>query len=93
MAIEAVPLAPSSPFQEWQRAITALRTAEARGDAHPDILRLSAEVIRAHNAMTSGHGQLPSRPGHGGDQKIRECGQQSTGYRPAGDHPATCSNS
>jgi hypothetical protein len=52
MAIETVPLSPSSPFQEWQRAIVALRSAEARGDSHPEILRLSAEVIRAHNAMT-----------------------------------------
>jgi hypothetical protein len=52
MAIKAVPPSPSSPFQEWQRAFAALRSAEARGDAHPKVLRLSAEVIRAHNAMT-----------------------------------------
>jgi hypothetical protein len=54
MAVEAVPLSPSSPFQEWQRALVALRSAEARGDSHPEIVRLSAEVIRAHNAMTVG---------------------------------------
>ena len=52
MAIEAVPLSPSSPFQEWQRAVAALRSAEARGGAHSEILRLSAEVIRARNVMT-----------------------------------------
>jgi hypothetical protein len=62
MAIEAVPLSPSSPFQEWQRAIAALRSAEARGDAHPDILRLSAEVIRARNAMTVDRLQAGWRP-------------------------------
>jgi hypothetical protein len=52
MAIEAIPPSPSLPFQQWQRAIAALRAAEARGDAHSEILRLSAEVIRARNAMT-----------------------------------------
>jgi hypothetical protein len=54
MATDAVPQSPSSPFQEWQRALAALMSAEARGDAHPETLRLSAEVIRAHNAMTLG---------------------------------------
>jgi len=62
MAIEAVPLSPSSPFQEWQRAFAALRSAEARGDAHSEILRLSAEVIRAHNAMTLDRLQAGWRP-------------------------------
>jgi hypothetical protein len=62
MAIEAVPLSPSSPFQEWQRALAALRSAEARGDSHPEILRLSANVIRAHNAMTVGRLEAGWRP-------------------------------
>jgi hypothetical protein len=52
VAIEAISPSPSLPFQEWQRAIAALRAAEARGDAHSEILRLSTEVIRARNAMT-----------------------------------------
>lgn len=52
MAVETFPQSASLPFQAWQRAIAALRAAEARGDAHPEILRLSAEVIRARNAMT-----------------------------------------
>ena len=52
MAIETFPQSSSLPFQEWQRALAALRASEARGDAHPEILRLSAEVIRARNAMT-----------------------------------------
>jgi hypothetical protein len=54
MATDAVPQSPSSPFQEWQRALAALKSAEARGDAHPETLRLSTEVIRARNAMTAG---------------------------------------
>jgi hypothetical protein len=52
MAIEAVPPTPSLPFQEWQRALAVLRAAEARGDSHTEVLRLSAEVIRTRNAMT-----------------------------------------
>jgi hypothetical protein len=51
MAIETSPPSPSSPFQEWQRAVAALRSAEDRGAAHADLVRLSAEVIRARNAM------------------------------------------
>ena len=44
--------AASEPFRAWQRALAALRAAESRGEPHADILRLSAEVIRARNAMT-----------------------------------------
>jgi hypothetical protein len=65
MAIETAPPSPSSPFQEWQRAIVALRSAETRGDSHPEILRLSAEVIRAHNAMTVGRLDAGWRPPEG----------------------------
>jgi hypothetical protein len=64
MAIEAVSLSPSSPFQEWQRALAALRSAESRGESHPEIMRLSADVIRAHNAMTVGRLQAGWRPPH-----------------------------
>ncbi|HEY3923979.1 MAG TPA: hypothetical protein VGL75_05395 [Acidothermaceae bacterium] len=52
MAIDEVTPSPSLPFQEWQRALAALRSAEARGDSHPEILRLSAEVIRTRNELT-----------------------------------------
>lgn len=62
MATEAVPLAPSSPFQESQRALAALRAAEARGDADREILRRSAEVIRARNAMTVDRPRAGWRP-------------------------------
>jgi hypothetical protein len=52
MAIDELSPSPSLPFQEWQRAVAALRSAEARGDSHPEVLRLSAEVIRTRNELT-----------------------------------------
>ncbi|HEY5456787.1 MAG TPA: hypothetical protein VIJ96_15090 [Acidothermaceae bacterium] len=51
MAVDTPPSA-SLPFQQWQRAVAELRSAEARGAPHAEILRLSAEVIRTRNAMT-----------------------------------------
>jgi hypothetical protein len=42
----------SSPFREWQRAIAALKAAELRGEGHAELVRLSADVIRARNAVT-----------------------------------------
>jgi hypothetical protein len=44
--------AASDPFRQWQRATAALRTAEALGADHADIMRLSADVIRTRNALT-----------------------------------------
>ena len=52
----------SDPFRQWQRAVAALKAAEARGDAHADIVRLSAEVIRARNEMTVDRLQAGWRP-------------------------------
>jgi hypothetical protein len=52
MAIQEVTPSPSLPFHEWQRAVAALRSAEARGASHTEIVRLSAEVIRTRNALT-----------------------------------------
>jgi len=52
MAIDAPPAAPS-PFQVWQHARTAQKDAERRGADHPDILQLSAEVIRTRNLVTA----------------------------------------
>jgi hypothetical protein len=46
-----VPPSPSLPFEEWQRALASLRAAEARTEGHREILLLSADVIRARNAM------------------------------------------
>lgn len=43
---------PSQPFHEWQQAVAELKTAEARGDDHDGILRLSERVIRTRNALT-----------------------------------------
>ena len=44
--------AASDPFRHWQRAVAALRFAEARGGPHEEMVRLSAEVIRTRNEMT-----------------------------------------
>jgi len=43
---------PLQLFRDWQVACAGLRVAEARGDDYGDIVRLSAEVIRARNAVT-----------------------------------------
>jgi hypothetical protein len=42
---------PSAPFNAWQRATAALRTAEHRGAAHPAIVQLAEQVIRTRNAL------------------------------------------
>jgi len=44
--------APSQPFQDWQKATAALRSAQARGSSEGEISQLSAEVIRTRNALT-----------------------------------------
>jgi hypothetical protein len=44
--------AASEPFRQWQQAAAALKAAEVRGADHAEIVRLSAEVIRARNDMT-----------------------------------------
>ena len=44
--------AASDPFRQWQRAVAALKAAEARGAPYDEIVRLSAEVIRARNELT-----------------------------------------
>jgi hypothetical protein len=44
--------AAAQPFQLWQQAAAALKAAENRGAPHAEILQLSAEVIRARNAVT-----------------------------------------
>lgn len=49
---DTAPDDPVRPFRDWQQAVAALRAAEARGDRHNEILRLSAGVIRARNALT-----------------------------------------
>ena len=36
-------------FEQWQRALAALKAAEARGADHHEIVHLSAEVIRTRN--------------------------------------------
>ena len=46
------PPSPSQPFHEWQQAAAELKTAEACGVDHDQILRLSERVIRARNALT-----------------------------------------
>jgi hypothetical protein len=43
---------PLQSFRDWQRACAIRRVAEARGDAHAEIGRLSAGVIRARIAVT-----------------------------------------
>ncbi len=42
----------ATQFQLWQRALVALRDAEKRGAPHAEIVQLSADVIRARNAVT-----------------------------------------
>jgi hypothetical protein len=42
---------PSAPFNAWQRATAALRAAEHRGAAHPEIVQLAEQVIRTRNAL------------------------------------------
>ncbi|HEY3924161.1 MAG TPA: hypothetical protein VGL75_06325 [Acidothermaceae bacterium] len=43
---------PLQSFRDWQKACAIRRVAEARGDGHSAIVRLSAEVIRTRNALT-----------------------------------------
>ena len=47
-----VDTASPEPFLEWQRAVAALKAAEARGAEHAEIVRLSTEVIRTRNEVT-----------------------------------------
>jgi hypothetical protein len=42
----------ASHFQLWQQATAALKDAETRGAPHAEVVRLSAEVIRARNVVT-----------------------------------------
>lgn len=42
----------AQPFQVWQQAVAELKAAENRGAPHAEIVRLSAAVIRARNAVT-----------------------------------------
>jgi hypothetical protein len=62
VAIDEVASSPSLPFQQWQRAVASLRSAEVRGAPHAEILRLSATVIRTRNAMTVDRLQAGWRP-------------------------------
>lgn len=62
MAIDEVAPSASLPFQQWQRAVASLRSAEARGAPHTEILGLSAAVIRARNAMMVDRLQAGWRP-------------------------------
>ena len=54
--------AASDPFRRWQRAVAALRGAEARDAPYDEIVRLSADVIRARNEMTVDRLQAGWRP-------------------------------
>ena len=51
-ATDEAPVDPVQPFRDWQKAVAALRAAEGRRENYADIMRLSAEVIRARNALT-----------------------------------------
>jgi hypothetical protein len=62
VAIDEVAPSASLPFQQWQRAVAFLRSAEVRGAPHAEILRLSAAVIRARNTMTVDRLQAGWRP-------------------------------
>ena len=41
----------SLPHDDWQQAIAALGSAEERGAPHPELVALSAEVIRTRNTL------------------------------------------
>ncbi len=49
--VAATQLSASLPFEHWQRAVVALRAAEARAAPYAEIMRLSAAVIRTRNAL------------------------------------------
>lgn len=53
--------AAAEPFRRWQQALGALKAAEVRGESHAEIVRLSAEVIRARNVVTVDRMQAGSR--------------------------------
>jgi hypothetical protein len=58
------------PFEQWQQATQALKAAEARGASHTEIVRLSAEAVRAggatwHNERRSRSSRHRWLPGNG----------------------------
>jgi hypothetical protein len=41
----------SLPLEDWEQALAALDSAEERGAPHPELVALSAEVIRTRNTL------------------------------------------